>query len=81
VFNLAPGAPDTPTIVARGREQGLLILAFGPRTVRAVTHLGEAAAVRERRDRSLGSIDAGASVEAIRSQRAALEREIARLQG
>jgi len=39
VFGLAPGAPDAPTVVARAREQGVLIFAFGPRTVRAVTHL------------------------------------------
>jgi threonine aldolase len=39
VFELAPDAPDAPTIVARARERGLLIFDFGPRTVRAVTHL------------------------------------------
>jgi threonine aldolase len=39
VFGLAPDAPDAPTVVARARERGLLIFAFGPRTVRAVTHL------------------------------------------
>lgn len=36
VFNLAA---DAPTVVARTREQGVLIFAIGPRTVRAVTHL------------------------------------------
>lgn len=39
VFHLAPDAPDAPTVVARARERGLLIFAFGPRTIRAVTHL------------------------------------------
>ena len=39
VFDLAPEAPDAPTVVARARERGLLIFDFGPRTVRAVTHL------------------------------------------
>ena len=39
VFDLAPGAPDAPTLVAHAREQGVLIIAFGPRRVRAVTHL------------------------------------------
>jgi threonine aldolase len=39
VFSLAAGAPDAATFVARARERGVLIFAFGPRTVRAVTHL------------------------------------------
>ena len=39
VFRLADAAPDAATVVARARERGLLIFAFGPRTVRAVTHL------------------------------------------
>jgi threonine aldolase len=39
VFELAPGAPDAATVVIRARERGLLIFAFGPRTLRAVTHL------------------------------------------
>jgi threonine aldolase len=39
VFELAPGAPDARTVVARARERGRLIFDFGPRTVRAVTHL------------------------------------------
>ena len=39
VFDLADGAPDAPTLVARAREQGVLIIAFGPRRLRAVTHL------------------------------------------
>jgi threonine aldolase len=39
VFELAPDAPDASTVVARARERGLLLVDFGPRTVRAVTHL------------------------------------------
>ena len=39
VFHLAEGAPDAATVVARAREQGVLLNAFGARTVRAVTHL------------------------------------------
>lgn len=44
VFRLAPGAPDAATLVARARDRGVLIVAFGPRTVRAVTHLDVSAA-------------------------------------
>ena len=39
VFDVAAGAPDAPAVVARARERGVLIFAFGPRTIRAVTHL------------------------------------------
>jgi threonine aldolase len=39
VFGLAADAPDAPALVARAKERGVLIFAFGPRTVRAVTHL------------------------------------------
>jgi len=39
VFGLRDGAPDAATVVARAAERGVLVLAFGPRTVRAVTHL------------------------------------------
>lgn len=48
VFRLAPGAPDAATVVSRAREQGVLVLAFGPRTVRAVTHLDVSRAQCER---------------------------------
>ena len=36
---LAPGAPDAAELVAQARRRGVLLNAFGPRTVRAVTHL------------------------------------------
>ncbi len=39
VFGLAADAPDAPAVVDRAREAGVLIFAFGPRTIRAVTHL------------------------------------------
>jgi threonine aldolase len=39
VFALVPGAPDAPTVVARAKERGVLIFAFTPRMLRAVTHL------------------------------------------
>jgi threonine aldolase len=39
VFRLSPDTPDAPTVVARARERGLLMVAFGARTIRAVTHL------------------------------------------
>ena len=39
VFSLAPGAPDAASIVAAAREAGVLVVAFGPRTIRAVIHL------------------------------------------
>jgi threonine aldolase len=39
VFSLAPDAPDSATLVARAKERGVLLFAFGARTVRAVTHL------------------------------------------
>jgi len=39
VFGLGAGAPDAATVVARAAAAGVLVVAFGPRTVRAVTHL------------------------------------------
>lgn len=39
IFHLANGAPDAATVVAEARERGVLVFAFGPRTIRAVTHL------------------------------------------
>lgn len=39
VFDLATEAPDAATFVAHARKHGVLVFAFGPRTVRAVTHL------------------------------------------
>ena len=39
VFGVADEAPDGAAIVAAARERGVLVFAFGPRTIRAVTHL------------------------------------------
>jgi threonine aldolase len=39
VFDLADSAPDSATFVERARAAGVLIFAFGPKTIRAVTHL------------------------------------------
>jgi len=39
VFDLTEDAPDAPTVIARARDRGLVIFAFGPRTLRVVTHL------------------------------------------
>ena len=40
VFHLPPAlAVDAPTLAARARDRGVLVNAFGARTVRAVTHL------------------------------------------
>jgi len=39
IFSLGPGAPDAAAVIAAARARGVLVVAFGPRTVRAVTHL------------------------------------------
>jgi threonine aldolase len=39
IFHMEKGAPDAATVVARAQEAGVLVSAFGARTVRAVTHL------------------------------------------
>ena len=39
VFDLADDAPDAAAVVTRARARGVLVFAFGPRTIRAVTHL------------------------------------------
>jgi threonine aldolase len=56
VFRLKPGAPDAATVVERARAQGVLLFAFGARTVRAVTHLDVSAAQCERAGRILAGI-------------------------
>ena len=49
VFHLPEALPiDAPTLSARARELGVLVNAFGPRTVRAVTHLDVTRAQCER---------------------------------
>jgi len=39
MFHLVPGAPDAATVVERAKAKGVLLFAFGPRTLRVVTHL------------------------------------------
>jgi threonine aldolase len=39
ILRLGGDAPDAATLVARARERGVLLNAFAPRLVRAVTHL------------------------------------------
>jgi threonine aldolase len=48
VFGLRERAPDAATVVARAAERDVLVMAFGPRTVRAVTHLDVSRADCER---------------------------------
>lgn len=44
VFHLGDPLPSAAEVVAKARAQGVLVNAFGPRTVRAVTHLDVSAA-------------------------------------
>ena len=39
VFRLTADAPDAATVVERAKQRGVLLFAFGPRTIRLVTHL------------------------------------------
>ena len=39
VFDTLPPAPTAAEVVARAKEHGVLLFAFGPRTLRVVTHL------------------------------------------
>jgi threonine aldolase len=39
VFDTAPGAPDAAAVVERAAQRGVRLFAFGPRTLRLVTHL------------------------------------------
>jgi len=48
VFELRDAAPDAATVVARAAQRDVQVLAFGPRTVRAVTHLDVSRADCER---------------------------------
>jgi threonine aldolase len=56
VFRLAPDAPDAATVVNRAREHDVLVSAFGPRTIRAVTHLDVSSAQCARAGEVLVSI-------------------------
>ena len=48
IFSLGPEAPDAATVIAAARAKGVLVVAFGTRTVRAVTHLDVTRAECER---------------------------------
>lgn len=39
VFHLGPDAPEASAVVAAAKARGVLLVAFGPRTLRVVTHL------------------------------------------
>jgi len=56
IFRLPDPLPDAETVVRRAREQGVLVLAFGPRTVRATTHLDVSAGQCRRAGEILASI-------------------------
>ena len=53
VFHLAASAPSAADFAARARERGLLVSIFGPRTIRAVTHLD---VTRQQCERAAGMI-------------------------
>ena len=59
VFHLPAGLPDALTVVARARAQGVLVNPFGPRTIRAVTHLDVSRAQCERAAEVLVELLAG----------------------
>ena len=60
VFHLPPEVNvDAPTLASRARERGVLINAFGPRTLRAVTHLDVDRAQCEQAGRVLAELLAG----------------------
>jgi threonine aldolase len=44
ILKLEDGMPDAASVVARARDNGVLVSAFATRTVRAVTHLDVSAA-------------------------------------
>ena len=48
IFDIAEEGPEAPVVVERARKAGVLVFAFGPRTVRAVTHLNVTRAQCER---------------------------------
>ncbi|HTI43698.1 MAG TPA: threonine aldolase family protein [Vicinamibacterales bacterium] len=59
IFSLDASAPDAAAVIAAARAQGVLVVAFGPRTVRAVTHLDVTREQCERAASVLGEAIAG----------------------
>jgi threonine aldolase len=58
IFRMQPSAPDAASIVAGAQAEGVLVSAFGVRTVRAVTHLDvDAAQCRRAADLLAGVIE------------------------
>ncbi|MFY9829502.1 MAG: GntG family PLP-dependent aldolase [Rhodoplanes sp.] len=56
LFRLPSHLPDAETVVRCAKEQGVLVLAFAPRTVRATTHLNVSAAQCRRAGEILASV-------------------------
>jgi threonine aldolase len=56
IFRLPETLPDAATVVRRAAEQGVLVGAFAPRTVRATTHLNVSAAQCRRAGEVLASV-------------------------
>ena len=56
IFDIAEDGPEAPIVVERAREHGVLVFAFGPRTVRAVTHLNVSRAQCERAAEILAAV-------------------------
>lgn len=56
VFQLRDGAADAATVVQKAKARGVLLFAFGPRTLRAVTHLDVTREQCERAARILAEI-------------------------
>jgi len=56
IFHLDGEAPAADVVVARARERGVLVIAFGARTVRAVTHRDVSAGECDRAGEILASV-------------------------
>jgi threonine aldolase len=59
IFRLPAPLPDAATVVRLAQEQGVLVSAFAPRTVRATTHLDVDAAQCRRAGEVLAKIIGG----------------------
>lgn len=59
VFDLDEAGPDAATVVQRAAAEGVAVLAFAPRTVRAVTHLGVTASDCQAAAQVLAAASAG----------------------
>jgi threonine aldolase len=56
IVDLASDAPDAATVVTKAHERGVLIFAFGPRTIRVVTHMDVSSQQCEQAARALSEI-------------------------